>query len=184
MSPSQLLCIKEIWITVWQEILEVNTIQKQRPCRVFLTTTFPKEEEAQVNIKNLLEWIDEGPTIQTQDQFKQKGDTFSYVWGPLIKMKNVMFEWMFVQLFSDSCWCKKPRTTIKNARVFQYELYPRTSDFRTLVYLCEFACIFITQYLMGCSLFRKCFLYTMCVYVNMKISNGVKWEKIIDRVIL
>lgn len=75
-----------------EEILEVNTIQKQRPCRVFLTTTFPKDEEAQVNIKNLLEWIDEGPTIQTQDQFKQKGDTFSYVWGSLIKMKNVMFE--------------------------------------------------------------------------------------------
>lgn len=74
------------------EELLVNTIQKQRPCRVFLTTTFPKEEEAQVNIKNLLEWIDEGPTIQTQDQFKQKGDTFSCVWGPLIKMKNVMFE--------------------------------------------------------------------------------------------
>lgn len=59
---------------------------------MFLTTTLPKDEEAQVNIKNLLEWIDEGPTIQTQDQFKQKGDTFSCVWGPLIKMKNVMFE--------------------------------------------------------------------------------------------
>lgn len=75
-----------------EEILEVNTIQKQRPCRVFLTTTFPKEEEAQVNIKNLLEWIDEEPTIQTQDQFKQKGDTFSYVLDPLMKMKNVMVE--------------------------------------------------------------------------------------------
>lgn len=59
---------------------------------MFLTTTFPKEEEAQVNIKNLLEWIDEEPTIQTQDQFKQKGDTFSYVLDPLMKMKNVMAE--------------------------------------------------------------------------------------------
>lgn len=76
-----------------EEILEVNTIQKQRPCRVFLTTTFPKEEEVQVNIKNMLEWIGEEPKIQTQDQFKQKGDSFSsYFWGPLMKMKNVMFE--------------------------------------------------------------------------------------------
>lgn len=76
-----------------EEILEVPTIQKQRPCRVFLTTTFLKEEEAQVNIKTLLEWIGEEPTIQTQDQFKQKGDTFSsYFWSPLMKMKNVIFE--------------------------------------------------------------------------------------------
>lgn len=76
-----------------EEILEVPTIQKQRPCRVFLTTTFPKEEETQVNIKTLLEWIGEEPTIQTQDQFKQKGDTFSsYFWSPLMKMKNVIFE--------------------------------------------------------------------------------------------
>lgn len=76
-----------------EEILEVNTIQKQRPCRMFLTTTFPKEEEVQVNIKNILEWIGEEPKIQTQDQFKQKGDSFSsYFWGPLMKMKNVMFE--------------------------------------------------------------------------------------------
>lgn len=76
-----------------EEILEVPTIQKQRPCRVFLTTTFLKEKEAQVNIKTLLEWIGEEPTIQTQDQFKQKGDTFSsYFWSPLMKMKNVIFE--------------------------------------------------------------------------------------------
>lgn len=76
-----------------EEILEVPTIQKQRPCRVFLTTTFLKEEEAQVNIKTLLEWIGEELTIQTQDQFKQKGDTFSsYFWSPLMKMKNVIFE--------------------------------------------------------------------------------------------
>lgn len=76
-----------------EEILEVPTIQKQRPCRVFLTTTFLKEEEARVNIKTLLEWIGEEPTIQTQDQFKQKGDTFSsYFWSPLMKMKNVIFE--------------------------------------------------------------------------------------------
>lgn len=66
-----------------EEILEVHTIQKQRPCRVFLTTTFPKEEEAQVNIKTLLEWIGEEPTIQTQDQFKQKGDLSPPTFGVL-----------------------------------------------------------------------------------------------------
>lgn len=60
-----------------EEILEVPTIQKQRPCRVFLTTTFPKEEEAQ------LEWIGEEPTIQTQDQFKQKGDLSPPTFGVL-----------------------------------------------------------------------------------------------------
>lgn len=64
-----------------EEILEVPTIQKQRPCRVFLTTTFPKEEEAQVNIKTY------SGSIQTE-----RGLISSYFWSPLMKMKNVIFE--------------------------------------------------------------------------------------------
>lgn len=63
-----------------EEILEVPTVQKQRPCRVFLTTTFPKEEEAQVNIKTY------SGSIQTE-----RGLISSYFWSPL-KMKNVIFE--------------------------------------------------------------------------------------------
>lgn len=79
-----------------EEILEVPTIQKQRPCRVFLTTTFPKEEEAQVNIKTY------SGSIQTE-----RGLISSYFWSPLMKMKNVIFEWMYFQLFCDLCCCKR-----------------------------------------------------------------------------
>lgn len=76
-----------------EERLDVSEIQKKRPCRVFLTTVYPTDE-IRTELMNLLEWISEEPTGESQESStKHKEDSFSsYFWQPLMKMKSMMFE--------------------------------------------------------------------------------------------
>jgi ADP-ribosylation factor protein 1 len=76
------------------EKLELEKIQKQRPCEAFLTTILPTEEVTS-EMDKLMEWIEEETTKRRLNDFPQKNqkmDPFSaYIWQPMMKMKNMMF---------------------------------------------------------------------------------------------
>ncbi|XP_048764609.1 uncharacterized protein LOC125672404 [Ostrea edulis] len=74
------------------EKLDLRKIQKQRPCEAFLTTVKPTAE-VDSEFDKLLEWITK-ETAKRRKAFSpknQKVDPFSYIWQPIMKVKNMMF---------------------------------------------------------------------------------------------
>ncbi|XP_062594416.1 ADP-ribosylation factor 1-like [Saccostrea cucullata] len=76
------------------EELEIETIQKDRPCEAFLTTIRPTDE-VETEFDKLMEWIVKETAKQQNEPALRnpKEDRFSaYIWQPIMKMKSFMFD--------------------------------------------------------------------------------------------
>lgn len=75
------------------EKLDLEKIQEQRPCETFLTTTKPTSDVDTENDK-FLEWItrETGKSQNESPKNKKVGSLSSFIWQPIMKMKNKMFD--------------------------------------------------------------------------------------------
>ncbi|XP_062594395.1 uncharacterized protein LOC134255847 [Saccostrea cucullata] len=74
--------------------LEIQKIQKDRPCETFLTTIRPTDK-VETEFDKLMEWIVNEATKRRNELalINPKVDRFStYVWQPIMTLRNMMFE--------------------------------------------------------------------------------------------